>query len=56
MNVYLVEKTVDLEDGFTTVWHCEPPARDVAYRVTNDIWEDTDGEVVIRRIYAWEPA
>jgi hypothetical protein len=36
--------------GFTTRWHCEPPGKDVKFRVLRDEWHDTDSGPV-RDVY-----
>ena len=58
---WLTEKYGDFEkkvlveerDGFTTIWHVDPPAFGSAFMATRDEWND-DGTV--RNIYEWVPA
>lgn len=36
---------------FITHWYCEVPARDARFRVLDEEWHQTKGQVPIRKIY-----
>lgn len=44
--------------GYTTVWHCPPPAIDEAFVCYKDSWIDPDGTgtKAERHVYEWKSA